>query len=173
VLGGALLCAPVFRDDGAVEVYLPPGRWTPLLGGEEVAGGGWRRERHGVLSLPLYVREGTLLALGAVDDRPDYDHADGVELHLFALADGGEARATVRDLRGVPALRAVVRRAGDRLSIELEGNTRGCAVVLRGVDAIAEPPPGVDARPTPTGVRIVLASGRAQAELALRGGGRG
>src|SRR5512140_800616 len=78
LLGDALLCAPVFRDDGAVELYLPPGRWTHLLTGEEVAGGAWRRERHGVLSLPLYVRPGTLLPMGAVEERPDYEHADGL-----------------------------------------------------------------------------------------------
>jgi alpha-D-xyloside xylohydrolase len=165
MLGGALLCAPVFRDDGEVEVYLPPGRWTHLLTGEEVAGGGWRRERHGFLSLPLYVREGTLLALGAVDDRPDYDHAQGVELHLFALADGEEARATVRDLRGAPVLRATVRRAGRRLSVELEGNARGCALVLRGVTTLTDRPPGVDAEVTPQGVRLAFPPGREGAEV--------
>src|ERR1043165_2499699 len=32
-LGDALLVAPVFTDSGEVDVYLPAGRWTPLLSG--------------------------------------------------------------------------------------------------------------------------------------------
>lgn len=47
MLGDGLLVAPVFREDGEVEYYLPAGRWTHLLSGE-VAGGAWRR-RHMML----------------------------------------------------------------------------------------------------------------------------
>lgn len=55
MLGGALLVAPVFNDRGDVEYYLPPGEWRNLLTGEMAQGGVWRRERHGYLSLPLWV----------------------------------------------------------------------------------------------------------------------
>ena len=85
MLGDTLLVAPVFSQDGEVDVYLPPGRWTHLLSGEEKAGG-WHHEVHNAFSLPLYVRENTLLAIGARDDTVAYDHADGVTLELCALA---------------------------------------------------------------------------------------
>jgi alpha-D-xyloside xylohydrolase len=144
MLGGSLLVAPVFREDGEVEVYLPPGRWTHLLSGEEVAGGSWRRERHGFLSLPLYVRAGTLLALGPEGEqpeaRPDRDHTRGLELDLFALDDGCEARATVRDLRGKVALTAAVARRGRRLAVSLQGNAAGCRLLVRGAAAVEIPP---------------------------------
>ena len=92
MLGPDLLIAPVFTADGEVEFYLPPGSWTQLLTGDVVQGGGWRRERHDVHSLPLYVRPGAVLPWGARDDRPDYDYLDGLELRTFA---GGTGTAEI------------------------------------------------------------------------------
>jgi alpha-D-xyloside xylohydrolase len=92
MLGPDLLVAPVFSESGEVEFYLPRGTWTHLLTGEEVEGGGWRRETHDVRSLPLYVRPGAVLPWGARDDRPDYDYLDGLQLRVFP---GGTGTAEV------------------------------------------------------------------------------
>ena len=73
MLGSSLLVAPVFDASGDVMVYLPKGRWTHLLSGETVEGGQWRKEHHGFLSLPLYIRPNTILPLGADKARPDYE----------------------------------------------------------------------------------------------------
>jgi alpha-D-xyloside xylohydrolase len=62
MLGPDLLVAPVFDADGDVAYYVPAGRWTRLLDGEAVEGPGWRRERHGMTSLPLLVRPGAAIA---------------------------------------------------------------------------------------------------------------
>ena len=83
MLGGDILVAPVFSESGEVEFYLPAGTWTQLLTGEKVEGGGWRRERHDFLSLPIYVRPGAVLPWGAREDRPDYDYLDGLTLRVF------------------------------------------------------------------------------------------
>jgi alpha-D-xyloside xylohydrolase len=83
LLGPDVLVAPVFSEHGDVEVYLPAGGWTQLLTGEHVDGGGWRRETHGFDSLPVYVRDGAVLPLGASEDRPDTDHLDGLVLRVF------------------------------------------------------------------------------------------
>ncbi|MBW4042199.1 MAG: alpha-xylosidase, partial [Acidobacteria bacterium] len=83
LLGPDLLVAPVFSEAGDVELYLPAGTWTSLLTGEQVTGPVWRRERHGFDSLPLYVRGGAVLPLGAREDRPDTDHLDGLVLRAF------------------------------------------------------------------------------------------
>ncbi len=91
MLGDALLVAPVFHADGHVRYYVPAGRWTHLLDGHVVQGPSWVTETYGFDGLPLLVRPGTVLPIGAHGDRPEYDHADGVALHLFepeALADG-------------------------------------------------------------------------------------
>jgi len=58
MLGEDLLVAPVFSEDGEVSYYLPDGEWTNLLTGEKVKGGCWRTEKHGFLSMPLFVRGG-------------------------------------------------------------------------------------------------------------------
>ena len=113
MLGDSLLVAPIFRKDGNVDYYLPEGRWTNLLSGEEKDGGRWTRETHDFMSLPLMVRPGTVLPLGACDDKPDYDYADGVELHVFQLAEGEKRTVRLYDLKGhVQATYTVARRDG-------------------------------------------------------------
>ncbi len=87
LLGPDLLVAPVFSAEGDVELYMPAGTWTSLLTGEQVTGPGWRRERHGFDSLPLYVRGGAVLPLGEREDRPDSDHLDGLTLRVFPSGD--------------------------------------------------------------------------------------
>ena len=72
-LGSQLLVAPVFRADGQVDVYLPEGRWTHLLSGEILVGPGWRRETHGPMSLPLYVKPNSVLAMAPGVTKPDSD----------------------------------------------------------------------------------------------------
>jgi alpha-D-xyloside xylohydrolase len=88
LLGSSVLVAPVFSAAGDVDVYVPEGAWTSLLDGSVVEGPRWHRQRHGFDSLPVLVRPGTVLPVGARTDRPDYDHAEGVTLRLFGLADG-------------------------------------------------------------------------------------
>ncbi|QFY07691.1 alpha-xylosidase [Nonomuraea phyllanthi] len=114
MLGPDLLVAPVLTPDGTVEVYLPEGTWTNYLTGERVAGGRWRTERHGYTSMPIYVREGAVLPIGARDDRPDYDHLDGLTLRVYPGADG-ETALTVTGPGG-PAV-FTVRRSGGEVSI--------------------------------------------------------
>ncbi|GAA1525769.1 alpha-xylosidase [Kribbella lupini] len=95
MLGPDLLVAPVMSKDGEVRFYLPEGRWTDLLTGERLAGSRWVTETHGFDSLPVLVREGAVIAVGAVDDRPDYDWADGVELRWFAPSEGQSRRVVL------------------------------------------------------------------------------
>ncbi|ADB30918.1 glycoside hydrolase family 31 [Kribbella flavida DSM 17836] len=92
MLGPDLLVAPVMSTDGEVRFYLPEGTWTQLLTGERLAGSRWVTQTHGFDSLPVLVREGAVIAVGAVDDRPDYDWADGVELRWFAPSEGQSRR---------------------------------------------------------------------------------
>jgi alpha-D-xyloside xylohydrolase len=83
LLGPDLMVAPVFSAAGAVEFYLPDGEWTDYWTGARVTGGQWRRETHGFTTLPLYVREGAVIPLGARSDRPDYEYLSGLELHAY------------------------------------------------------------------------------------------
>lgn len=82
----------------------------------------WYRQEHGFDSLPLLVRPGTVLPVGARTDRPDYDHADNVTLHLFELPDGYDDTTTV----GAAAFRVV--RVGDRVTVTATGTSAAWAV---------------------------------------------
>ncbi len=90
MLGDALLVAPIFRADGRVRFYVPAGAWTSLLDGSTLTGPGWFEQTHANDSLPLLVRPGVVLPIGARDDRPDYHYADGVALHLYGSGALGE-----------------------------------------------------------------------------------
>ncbi len=100
MLGDSLLVAPVLSADGVVDYYLPEGRWTHILSGHVVEGGRWQRETHGYLSLPLMARPNSVLAMGANEQRPDYDFADGVTFQVFALDDGATATTSVPAMTG-------------------------------------------------------------------------
>ena len=94
MLGPDLLVAPVFNDEGNVRYYVPEGTWTDFLTGRTVTGPRWVSETHGFLSVPLLVRPGAVIPVGAHTDRPDYPHADGVTLRAYGLGQG--AQVTVR-----------------------------------------------------------------------------
>ena len=100
MMGESLLVAPVFHADSHVDYYLPDGLWTSLLDGRKMQGGHWQRETHDFLSLPLMVRPGTVLPMGKQDDRPDYDYTDGLELHVYQLAEGQTVTVKIPDLKG-------------------------------------------------------------------------
>lgn len=121
MLGDALLVAPVFAESGEVEYYLPAGRWVNLLTGEAAEGGCWRKEKHDYFSLPLMVREGRILAVGACDIRSDYDYAHDVTLYLTELADGQSAQTVVPDIYGKTVLTATAVRTGDTILLSVQG----------------------------------------------------
>ncbi|KAF2153541.1 glycoside hydrolase family 31 protein [Myriangium duriaei CBS 260.36] len=85
MLGSSLLVAPIFDASGEVEFYLPAGKWTSLLDDKVVKSGpGWVRETHDFTSLPIYVREGTVLVLGKDGEtRTEYDFQGETETNLF------------------------------------------------------------------------------------------
>jgi alpha-D-xyloside xylohydrolase len=132
MLGPDLLVAPVFSAEGDVAFYVPEGTWTRVLTGERVSGGRWVRERHGFLSVPLLARAGSVIPFGAVDDRPDYDYADGVTLHAYALPDGARVTTEVPAASGEIAAVFTTTRDGDTVRVTAEG-ARNWRLLLPGV----------------------------------------
>jgi alpha-D-xyloside xylohydrolase len=124
-LGESLLVAPVFTEDGSVDVYLPEGTWTHLLSGEKKQGGRWHREVHGFLSMPLYAAPNSVIAWGAETEKPVYDYACGTVLRVFELAEGKSAAFTVVAADGSVAARGTVSREGAQYTAQVtEGALR-------------------------------------------------
>ncbi len=132
MLGDSLLVAPVLREDSLVDYYLPAGTWINFLTDEVVSGGNWRREKVDYLSIPLWVPENSVIPVGARDDRPDYDYAEGVTLHIFNMKDGAKVEVTVPDTLG--AARAIfhVERQGQTLKVTRTGAPGQWNVLVRG-----------------------------------------
>ncbi|KOX34878.1 alpha-glucosidase [Saccharothrix sp. NRRL B-16348] len=132
MLGDDLLVAPVFSDEGDVSYYVPEGAWTHLLTGETVHGPRWVRDRCDFLTAPVLVRPNTVLPVGAVDDRPDYDYAEGVTLQAYQLSDGDHVTVV-----GDTTFRT--HRDGDEIRVEADNapsNWRLLLVGTRAVDAV-------------------------------------
>ena len=132
MLGPDLLVAPVMSKDGEVRFYLPEGTWTHLLTGEQLVGSRWVTQTYGFDSLPVLVRQGAVIAVGAVDDRPDYDWADGVELRWFAPTEGQVARVRLPGPNGETV--AVVElnlSDGEAAARVVEGNCERFTVTVR------------------------------------------
>ncbi|HEX6197719.1 MAG TPA: hypothetical protein VFZ37_17535 [Jiangellaceae bacterium] len=73
------------------------------------------------------------MPLGAVEDRPDYEFADGVTLHVYGLEPGAGVAVTVPALDGSPAATFSVSRDGDVLTARLvDGAAPGWSVLLDG-----------------------------------------
>lgn len=120
MLGDSLLVAPVMSEDGSVEYYLPRGKWVHLLSGEVRDGNGWRRDSYDFFSLPLFVRENTILPIGARSNRPDYDYLDGLTLRLYGVNETGACR-TIVDTTGREVLKVRAWKKEDVIYVEMKG----------------------------------------------------
>jgi len=167
MLGDSLLVAPVFSPDGQVNFWVPAGRWTSLLSGEQIDGPGWVRQEHGFLSLPLLVRPNTLLATGAVDSRPDYDYAEGTTLELYALDNDGAAKAVISAADGAIAATVTARREAGIVRIEVDGEVRSWRVLLVGCSNVGVGG-GARIEPTPRGAIVTPEPGAMRLEVTLQ-----
>lgn len=130
MLGDNLLVAPIFNDQSIGSFYLPKGTWTDFFTGEVTDGGVWEEKTFDYLHLPLMVRENSIIAMGACNDRPDYDYADGVELRVYALTDGQECSTVVYDMKQQADLQISVVKTGKTITITAE-NTGGKPYTVR------------------------------------------
>ena len=129
MLGDSLLVAPVFAgEEGEVTYYVPEGTWTRFVFSDDDAAGAragqeatvtgprWVTEQHDFTSLPVLIRPGTVLPVGAVTDTPQYAYADGVTLHCVELPDGYDRLVTIPGGTG-PDATFRVRRDGDTVVV--------------------------------------------------------
>ena len=132
MLGDALLVAPIFNPEGIGKYYLPEddnqsgdtnlpcSRWTNFFTGEVRSGGRWYSEHHDYCSIPLYVRQNSIVAIGATDDNAEYDYAEGAELRVYEPVEGKAAEAKVYGQDGKEEISLQVKCVKNTLSISLE-----------------------------------------------------
>ncbi len=120
-IGDSLLVAPIFHPEGEAEFYLPEGTWTNYLTGEQKEGGRYIREHHGYLSIPLYVKENSIIASGTGEKGAVYEYTKDVALKAYAIKDGSEASTTVYNGKAEAELFVSIKREKNNLEISLKG----------------------------------------------------
>lgn len=120
MMGDSLLVAPIFNEEGIAHYYLPEGNWTNYLTKEIVQGGCWRTEKHDYLSIPLWVRENSIIATGMKHERVDYSFENNLELEVFSLQ--SEAASTVYQ-GGEKVLDVSLKRDGEKIYGTVHGES--------------------------------------------------
>ena len=137
MLGDSLLVAPIFNEESLADYYLPAGRWTDFFTGEVKEGGRWIQEKHGYLSVPLLVRENSIVAIGAHDDKPDYDYGEDTELRIYEPAADTTVTETVYGMDGSEEIKISVTTEEGRISVSVNtGKTVSVRLVNRKAKAV-------------------------------------
>lgn len=131
MMGERLMVAPIFSEDGYVDYYLPAGTWTNLITNEVREGKNWYHEHYDYMSLPLMVKENTILVMGENDQIPDYDYEKSVTLHIFELSE--ETSTNVYDTKGELAFSAIAKIEDGRITVSVDGRISDWKVCIRNV----------------------------------------
>lgn len=117
MLGCDILVAPIFNKEGLASYYLPKGKWTHLLTGVEKQGGSWIKEHYSYQSLPLFVRENSVVPFGADAFKPAYDYLDDVTLTIYHLDEGMTKEVPIYDQNGELAATFNLIKENERLAV--------------------------------------------------------
>ncbi|MBP1042279.1 alpha-xylosidase [Vagococcus sp. BWB3-3] len=136
-LGSALLVAPIFNETGSVTYYLPKGKWTHLLTSEikELAQGQWLTETYDYFSLPVFVKENSLIVTGKNEQQAVYDYLDEVTISCYQLTEG-EHHSDLVNQKGELCGKVKVVRVGETYRLLAEGITGQATVVVYHHDKI-------------------------------------
>ncbi|WP_413376052.1 alpha-xylosidase [Alkalihalobacillus sp. 1P02AB] len=152
MLGESLLVAPVFSEKGDVSYYLPNGSWTNYLTNEVIEGGKWIKEHHDYMSLPLFARPNSIIAVGDTETKPDYDYAEQVELHVFQIT--SSATSIIRNQNGEEEFTIMIEKNEAALKVKLNKMpTKPWSMILRGMESISNAE-GVAIERTTFGVKL-------------------
>ena len=135
MLGESLLVSPVFTENGEVDYYLPKGKWTHLLTNEEYNGGEWYNEKYDFFSLPLFVRENTILPIGSETLVPDYDYGNGVILNVFSLTNA--AKCTVYNTDGKELFTVSGENSDNTLRFSFDKLPQNAKILLRNISSVS------------------------------------
>ena len=138
MLGDSILVAPIFNEHGEAKYYLPEGKWTNFITGKKYDGGRWIKEYHDYLSIPMMVKENSLVAVGHDNTRPDYDFREDVSVLAYNLADKAEACTRVLDMNRNETLAVSVLKDGSTINIKSTGIDKPWSLILKDVTNVSD-----------------------------------
>ncbi|MBQ5989641.1 MAG: alpha-xylosidase [Oscillospiraceae bacterium] len=137
MLGDSLLCAPVFREDGVVQFYLPEGNWTDIITGEKECGGKFITRTCSYMEMPVYAKENSLIPYGDFKDNFAYDYYNNTEFVWYSPVEDVPAHARICDTEGrtVSELTAVKHSDTIKISYKLTA-PKPFSLTVHGTDTI-------------------------------------
>ncbi|GEO56925.1 alpha-xylosidase [Companilactobacillus bobalius] len=123
MFGSQILVAPIFNDQGKAHFYLPGGKWTSLLNNkvyQSPKSGEWLNEIFDELSLPVLVRENTILVRNEKAIHAEYDYAKDVDIHLYQIKNGTVSTNIVSS-KGLETASIRVQRDGQQIKVSTIG----------------------------------------------------
>jgi alpha-D-xyloside xylohydrolase len=131
MLGRSLLVAPIFNDKGMAHYYLPQNTiWTNLLSNEMKRGGTWYTEQYSFDTMPLFVRQDSMLLMGNTTGTACYDYNHNVEVHIYYLSERVAIDSEIYNNKGVECAKIVVIRDGSKINFRTEGLTGQTKLVM-------------------------------------------
>ncbi len=118
MLGDSLLCAPVFSENSEAEFWLPEGRWTDIITGEETEGGRFVKRICTYFEMPVYAKENSVIPFGNFTDNFEYCYQENVNLMWYTPAEGKEVCITVPDTDGSAAAEFILLKSAGCISVQ-------------------------------------------------------
>lgn len=134
MLGDNLLCAPVFREDGVANFYLPEGKWYDIITGKTYKGGKYHAVTCTFMEMPVLAKPNSIVAFGAFRNQFEYDYLSGADFCICNLEDGKSASASVYDTKANPVLTLTATRKGNTITIESGETDKTFSVSVAGTD---------------------------------------
>ncbi|CAJ1176468.1 alpha-glucosidase, family 31 of glycosyl hydrolase [Companilactobacillus paralimentarius DSM 13238 = JCM 10415] len=123
MFGSQILVAPIFNDQGKAHFYLPGGKWTSLLDNkvyQAPESGEWLNDKFDELSLPVLVRENTILVRNEKAIHAEYDYTKNVDIHLYQIKEGTVSTNIVSS-KGLEAASIRVQRKNQQIKVSTVG----------------------------------------------------
>ncbi len=134
MLGDTLLCAPIMREDGIANFYLPEGEWYDIITGEFYTGGKYHTRKCSYMEMPVLAKPNSILAFGDFENQFEYDYAENAELLICGLEDGKTATTTIYDTNANAVVTVTAKRTGNTIRISATPTEKTFSVVVAGTD---------------------------------------
>lgn len=120
MIGEHMLVAPIFNAEGIGEIYLPDAEteWVDYFTKQTYQGGTWVTRKYGYLEIPVFIRQDSILPMGAKEDGPEYDFADGAIFEIYGLKTKASAEIYDGTAMKCASIEAVV--SGNDISITIQ-----------------------------------------------------
>ncbi len=153
LLGSSLLVAPIFREDGICDYYVPDGTWIDFQTSRIVQGGRWYSEAFDFFHLPLLLRENSIVPVSSNEDRPRWNARDPLTLHVGHLTQSASCTLRIISDDGA-SVDFSLHRNGRQVRIESDALDGKVSVLLRARQGAGRIGNGRMAKERPEGLQI-------------------